>query len=137
MTTTRTTRAAVLLLGGCLAAATALAGAPTAAKSVNCTPLGQLRGDARHGAELHRKDCAECHGSHGKAASGVKHMEAPPRDQSEAGYMKTLPDEFLYLAICRGGKAVGRNAMMPAWGNILSDQDIKDLIAWIRTFSGT
>jgi mono/diheme cytochrome c family protein len=51
--------------------------------------------------------------------------------------MKTLPDAYLYLAICRGGEGVGRNFIMPAWGDLLSDQDIKDLVAQIRTFSQT
>jgi mono/diheme cytochrome c family protein len=51
--------------------------------------------------------------------------------------MKTLPDAYLYLAVCRGGEGVGKNFIMPAWGDLLSDQDIKDLVAQIRTFSGT
>ena len=65
------------------------------------------------------------------------HMDEPPKDQSDPVYMKTLPDEFLYLAVCKGGEAVGRNFIMPAWGDLLSDQDIKDLVAQMRTFSGT
>ena len=51
--------------------------------------------------------------------------------------MKTLPDEYLYLVICKGGTALGKNFIMPEFGGVISDQDIRDLIAWIRTFSGT
>jgi mono/diheme cytochrome c family protein len=65
------------------------------------------------------------------------HMDTTPKDQSDAAYMKTLPDAYLYLAICKGGQAVGRDHVMPGWGGILSDQDIRDLVAWVRTFSGT
>lgn len=133
----RVVRLVAMTLGSILLAATAVATDKPALKSVNCTPLGQLRGDVERGAALHRKDCAECHGVDGKAGVMVMHMDTPPADQSDATYMKTLPDEYLYLAICRGGKGVGRNISMPAWGESLSDQDIKDLVAQIRIFSGT
>jgi len=111
--------------------------AESALKAVNCAPLGQVRGDVERGAALHVRHCADCHGADGRAEVIVMHMDVPPKDQSDPVYMKTLPDEFLYLAICRGGEAVGRNFVMPAWGDLLSDQDIKDLVAQIRTFSGT
>lgn len=123
-----------LLLAGTLAAA---ARAEPALRSVNCDPLGEIRGDVARGAALHVRHCAECHGADGKAEVIVMHMDVPPKDQSDPAYMKTLPDSFLYLAICRGGESVGRNFIMPAWGDLLSDQDIKDLVAQIRTFSGT
>ena len=112
-------------------------GAETAQKAVNCTPLGEIRGDVERGAALHIQHCAECHGADGKAEVIVMHMDVPPKDQSDPVYMKTLPDAYLYLAICRGGEGVGKNFIMPAWGDLLSDQDIKDLVAQIRTFSGT
>lgn len=132
----RTGPALLLLAAGALGVWSA-AGAESALKAVNCTPLGEIRGDAERGAALHLKHCAECHGPDGKAEVIVMHMDVPPKDQSDATYMKTLPDAFLYLAICRGGEGVGKNFIMPAWGDLLSDQDIKDLVARIRTFSGT
>jgi cytochrome c oxidase cbb3-type subunit 3 len=124
----------ILLLAGVSASAFA---AETALKAVNCTPLGEVRGNAERGAPLHLKYCAECHGADGKAEVIVMHMDTPPKDQSDPVYMKTLPDAFLYLAVCKGGLGVGKNFIMPAWGDLLSDQDIKDLVAQIRTFSGT
>jgi mono/diheme cytochrome c family protein len=111
--------------------------ADNALKSVDCAPTGELRGDVARGAALHLKHCAECHGVDGKAEVIVLHMDTPPQDQSNPAYMKTLPDSYLYLAVCKGGIGVGKNFIMPAWGDLLSDQDIKDLIAQIRTFSGT
>jgi len=101
----------------------------------NCSPAGELRGDADNGKEIHLENCAECHGYDGKAEVIVMHMDEPPRDQSDAEYMATLNDAFLYLAVCSGGEAVGRSVVMPAWGDILTDAEIKDLVAWIRTFA--
>ncbi len=123
-----------LLLAG---SGTVALGDEPAQKAVNCTPAGELRGDAARGAALHLQHCAECHGADGKAEVIVMHMDTPPKDQSDPVYMKTLADAYLYLAVCKGGVGVGRNFIMPAWGDLLSDQDIKDLIAQIRSFSGT
>jgi cytochrome c oxidase cbb3-type subunit 3 len=103
----------------------------------NCAPTGELRGDAENGKEIHLESCAECHGYDGKAEVIVMHMDEPPRDQSDAEYMATLNDAFLYLAVCSGGDAVGRSIIMPAWGDVLTDAEIKDLVAWIRTFAET
>jgi mono/diheme cytochrome c family protein len=103
----------------------------------NCAPSGELRGDAEHGAELHMENCAECHGYDGKAEVIVMHMDEPPRDETDVEYMKSLSDLFMYLAICKGGEHVGRSPIMPAWGDYFTDQEIRDLIAHVRSFSGT
>ncbi len=103
----------------------------------SCAPSGELRGDEKRGAALHLQHCAVCHGVDGKAEVIVMHMDEPPKDQSDPAYMKTLPDEYLYLVICKGGAAVGKNFIMPKFGDVISDQDIRDIIVWIRTFSGT
>ena len=121
----------VLLLAGIGHASGADSDAPT------CAPSGELRGDARRGAPLHLQHCAACHGVDGKSEVIVMHMDEPPKDQSDPDYMKTLPDEYMYLVICKGGAALGKNFIMPEFGGVISDQDIRDLIAWIRTFSGT
>ena len=126
-----------LLAAALLAAGAAGADAVPAETANHCAPTGNLRGDAKRGAALHKERCAECHGLDGKAQVIVLHMDTPPHDQTDAAYMRTLPDAFLYLAVCRGGAAVGRSVVMPQWGDLLSDQDIRDLVAWIRTFSGT
>jgi mono/diheme cytochrome c family protein len=128
------TAAVLLALGLGISSAVA---EPTAAESTDCVPRGEMRGDLERGKAVHLENCAECHGETGKVDVIVMHMDVPPRDQSDVEYMKTLTDEFLYLAICRGGVAVGRSAVMPGWGEYLSDQEIKDLVAVVRSFSGT
>jgi hypothetical protein len=35
--------------------------------------------------------------------------------------------------ITEGGAAVGKSGFMPSWKSTLSDQDINDVIAFIRT----
>jgi len=111
--------------------------AESALATNNCTPGGELRGDAENGKQLHLENCAECHGATGKTDIIVMHMDEPPKDQSDPAYMNTLSDAFLYLAICQGGEAVGRSIVMAPWGDYFSDQEIKDMVAHIRSFSGT
>lgn len=127
-----------LLLAASLATLLPLRLAAEPALTANgCTPTGDLRGDAEAGQDIHLEHCAECHGYDGKAEVIVMHMDEPPRDQTDAEYMASLSDAFLYLAICRGGEAVGRSIVMPGWGDVMTDQEIKDLVAWVRTFSET
>jgi mono/diheme cytochrome c family protein len=109
----------------------------TAQDSTNCQPSGKLRGDPANGKALHVEHCAACHGMSGAADVVVMHMDETPKDQSDPDYMKQLPDEYLYLAICKGGAGVGKSYVMSPWGDFFSDQEIRDLIAWVRTFSGT
>ena len=130
-------RAALALAVLLLRPALPLAAAEDALSTHICVPSGELRGDSARGAALHAEHCAECHGAGGKTDVIVMHMDEPPADQSDPQYMRQLSDEFLSLPICRGGEAVGRSIIMPAWGDYFSDQEIKDLVAFIRSFSGT
>jgi cytochrome c oxidase cbb3-type subunit 3 len=132
---TRALRAA--LLTASLFAVSVLADEVPALEANDCVPNGELRGDAERGEEIHVENCAECHGYDGKAEVIVMHMDVPPKDQSDPEYMKTMADAYIYIAICKGGEAVGKSIVMPGWGDVLTDQEIKDLVAQVRLFSGT
>jgi len=108
----------------------------SALEANNCVPAASedLRGDPANGKTLHIEHCAACHGADGKADVIVMHMDETPHDQSDAAYMDTLNDTFLYLAICKGGPGIGKSYVMSAWGDFFSHEEITDLIAWIRTF---
>lgn len=117
-----------------------IAGVPeseTALATNNCGPTGDLRGDPAPGQALHAEHCAECHGHDGKAEVIIMHMDEPPPDQSDPAYMSSLPDAYLYLAICRGGEGIGKSIVMYEWGAIFTDQQIRDLVAQVRSFSGS
>ncbi|MEC9374821.1 MAG: cytochrome c [Pseudomonadota bacterium] len=103
----------------------------------SCGPSGNLRGNLDNGKILHREHCADCHGLTGAADVVVMHMDETPHDQRDTEYMQKLTDAYLYIAVCRGGAGIGKSVVMSPWGDFFSDQEIKDLIAWMRTFSGT
>jgi cytochrome c6 len=95
---------------GALALGAALCAAPAAQAA-----------DPSKGQRLYGSHCAACHGVSGRA----KMPGAPDFSQTSPGMMR--PD-FTLLAAIRSGK----NAM-PAFQGILSDRDILDVIAFLRT----
>jgi mono/diheme cytochrome c family protein len=126
-----------LLIGASTVVAADDAARVAALDANNCAPTGDLRGDAVNGQKLHMEHCVACHGLTGQADVVVMHMDETPPDQSDPEYMKNLPDPFLYLAICKGGEGIGKSYVMSPWGDFFTDQEIRDLIGWIRTFSDT
>jgi nucleotide-binding universal stress UspA family protein len=69
----------------------------------------------------------------------VMTQKAPvkPRDHTDADYMGKLTAQQIFNTIKQGGEAVGKSPFMPKWGGILSDQQIEDIVVYIRTLSGS
>lgn len=88
-------------------------------------------GDAAHGGQLFQRYCRGCHGpdGRGEALTFMPHIG----NLAKKDYIEFLPDSFLYTVITEGGAAAGKSGFMPSWKSTLSDQDIKDVIAFIRT----
>ncbi len=79
--------------------------------------------------------CAKCHGDGGKGnGSGAATLATKPRDFTDCARMAKESDETLFKVIKNGGKANGFSADMQAWNNAFEDPEIKDLVAYIRTF---
>ena len=105
------------------------AGQPWLAFGQQTTDLGKREYDA---------NCAVCHGAGGKGDGPTSATIFPkPADHTDPAYMKALTDEHLYRVIDGGGAAVGKSALMPPWGGALNEQDIQDVLAYVRTLSGT
>jgi cytochrome c oxidase cbb3-type subunit 3 len=49
--------------------------------------------------------------------------------------MNALSDEHLFKVIKEGGPAVGKSPLMTPWGGTLSDDDIHDVVAYIRSIA--
>lgn len=81
---------------------------------------------------LYAKDCAKCHGEDGKGETKMgKKLGA--KDYTDAKVQAELKDEAAVKAIKEGLKdKEGKTLMKPAEGD--SDEDIKALVAYMRTF---
>ncbi|HXV85033.1 MAG TPA: cytochrome c [Candidatus Binatia bacterium] len=83
--------------------------------------------------ELFRDLCSVCHGVGGKGdGPSAQGLEPKPADFTNCKVMSKDSDEVLFKIIKGGGQSAGRSTVMPAWGDSLSDQQIRDLVKFIR-----
>jgi mono/diheme cytochrome c family protein len=93
-------------------------------------------GDAKAGLEVHKKNCLRCHGERGKGdGPAAKLLKTKPSDWSDKAKMSSLSDQDLFKVISKGGEAVGKSKLMPAFGVKLSDKDISNVIAFVRSLA--
>lgn len=114
----------LVLLGGC-------GGSPAAQESP--TDPSQLA----TGKRVYDANCAACHGINGEGqpnwkvpVNGV--FPAPPHDGS--GHTWHHPDQVLLEVIANGGGMP--NSAMPAYGEILTEEEQVAVLEYIKTFWG-
>jgi cytochrome c oxidase cbb3-type subunit III len=84
-------------------------------------------------AVLFQELCAVCHGFGGKGdGPSARGLEPKPADFTNCQAMAKDSDEVLLKIIKGGGQSVGRSTVMPVWGDALSDQQIRELVKFIR-----
>jgi mono/diheme cytochrome c family protein len=96
-------------------------------------PAAIAAGDARNGEAIFLRYCQGCHGPDGRG--GGKGFMPHVGPLARKGYIEILPDEYLAEVIAEGGLAAGKSAYMPSWKTTLTQQEIADVIAFIRTFA--
>jgi cytochrome c6 len=78
------------------------------------------------------KECAKCHGADGKGDTKMgKKLDI--KDFTDAKYQESLKDDAMAKAIKDGVKE-GEKTRMKAFGDTLSADDIKALVAYVRKF---
>lgn len=89
--------------------------------------------DPNHGKMYYYSYCIACHGwlMHGDGPSASE-LDPRPRTLTRGDYMQKKTNLELFTVIKGGGEAVSLSSSMPNWGNVLQDQDIWDIIAFIR-----
>lgn len=100
------------------------------------SPVSQAvaEGNVDHGNELFQKYCQGCHGPDGRGGRKDGFMPRP-QNLTKKGYIDQLPDEYLVTVITKGGEGVNKSGYMPSFGSTLSEGDIGDLIAFIRSLA--
>jgi mono/diheme cytochrome c family protein len=80
--------------------------------------------------------CANCHGAEGKG-DGLAGQNLPikPQNLTEGRILNALPDHFLHNIISNGGQAVGLSPLMPNFTPYLSEVQIREVIAYVRTLA--
>ena len=101
---------------------------PTIKREVN--PLVYSRGQ-----KLYQKNCASCHGKNAEGgAPDWRIIDAdgmyPPPPLNGTGHTWHHPTKVLVNLIKNGTAKIG--GKMPAWKDKLSDQEINDILTWIK-----
>ena len=86
------------------------------------------------GKQLYHVYCSQCHGMQGNGKGiNIRDMSVQPRDHTDAKAMSARSDAELFKAIKEGGQAINKSLLMPPWGDVLSDAEIKELVKYLRT----
>ncbi len=97
-------------------------------------PLPEIAYLGKTAAGNYAKYCASCHGAGGKGDGfNAAHLPAPPTQHADSEYMQQRPDDTLWDGVYAGGYILNKSHTMPAWGGSLSNQEISDLVKYMRT----
>jgi mono/diheme cytochrome c family protein len=119
-----------------VALALAVAAATFAKAEETAAPLPRDTGEAAviRGSIAFRTYCVLCHGTGGKGDGRAAKMYTPrPADLT----VSPFNDQYKEMIIRGGGAAVGRSAFMPPWGEELSEEQIRDVVAFLREMRKT
>jgi len=119
---------AVVLWGSVLWAAFFPSGAASAASAP--------RESLERGKILYTERCVFCHGKDGRGGDMQSRIARPPvpvPDLTDSAFMRGFTEKELFRVIKEGGTREGKSRFMPPSGLWLSDEDIRDVIIYVRS----
>jgi mono/diheme cytochrome c family protein len=88
------------------------------------------------GKRIFYQQCVWCHSDTTPAGPSNRSNVSPdPPLMNDGSILNKESDASLKKIIFLGGSGVGKSAMMPPYGGTLTDEDIDDLIAYIRVIA--
>jgi len=88
------------------------------------------------GRAVYERHCATCHGVEGRAdGPGTAALPIRPPAFTDGRLLNPLTDAFLETVVRDGAGAVGLAPQMPAFGRTLTDREIRDVVAYVRTMA--
>ena len=80
--------------------------------------------------------CADCHGRDGRGSWRSVVFMVNPGNLTDRARMAGQTDRYLFDIIKHGGSPIGRPGM-PGYGYHLSDEEIRELVGYLRRISGS
>ena len=98
-------------------------------------------GDVAKGKAVYDKRCTWCHGEKGDGAGAARDfLNPPPRDFTTGNYKikasnleDMVPNDDDIFRMIRDGMP---GTAMPGWSDLLAEQDMWDLVAYVKSFAG-
>jgi mono/diheme cytochrome c family protein len=88
------------------------------------------------GRPVYERHCATCHGATGGAdGPGASALVIRPPPLTDGRLLNPLSDDFLATVVRDGAAAVGLAPQMPAFGRLLTERQIRDVVAYVRTLA--
>lgn len=86
------------------------------------------------GKTIYQFYCSQCHGIKGNG-KGINYqaLTIRPQDHTDASFMSGRTDKQLEDVIRHGGIGVSKSPLMPPWGEVFLEKDIKKLVKYLRT----
>jgi len=98
----------------------------------------RIKGNVERGKQLFAQDCAVCHGDHGQGGQGTGVTFSRPRNLpilapalNNAGFLASATDSMIKQTLIQGREGTPMN---PFKGKKVSDQDINDIVSYVRSF---
>lgn len=116
------------------------AGDAPAGADAGATEVDWSGGDSGAGKEAYALYCQTCHGETGTGdGPGAAALDPKPRDFTTGDFAfdpnsdgETGDPADLALVVQNGAAAYGGSANMVPWGGVLSEQQIRDVVAYVR-----
>lgn len=130
-------RAAVMILAALALPASAAVARASSPASTSFKP-GEYPHSNTPEARIYRGDivfrnyCVLCHGAKADGAGRAAKLYNPKPANL---VMSDKNDQYKELIIRQGGAALGRSEFMPPWGNELTDEQVTDVVAYLRSIS--
>jgi cytochrome c len=116
---------------------------PVADSSISAYAVEQDPNDSQHsipllyeqaeGKRVFYDKCIWCHADATPAGpSNRTNLTPQPPLLNDGNIMNSVNDGFIRNIVTLGGGALGKSPMMPPWGNTLSEEEIRDIAAYIR-----
>jgi mono/diheme cytochrome c family protein len=107
--------------------------------SLGCLSSGRTEAaDLEAGRKTYETICAACHGPAGRpdlSSPAVQSLDPRPADLSDPLFNSREPLADWHTVVTHGGTALGLSAAMPAQAGTLTEEQIRDVVAYAKTLA--
>jgi mono/diheme cytochrome c family protein len=120
-----------------IAFAAAMVGIPVLAQVPGTTPLlprDSADAAAFRGGLVYANYCVTCHGMNADGNGRAARLYTPRPANLRA---TDKNDAYIALIVRQGGEKLGRSPKMPPWGEELTDEQVRDVVSYVRSINVT